>query len=433
MRTVNVVLVATFMLTAGAGCAWGQDDREVQVFDAIGASSPSSDMFQIRVIDMATGAHKPYMSVPFPSGFSHVLAASTLPGNRLLFSIFKDTSTGLRALIVDPLAGSVTDVVPGAPLNARHCEAIEWSPRHNALLVSYGNFGSSATTSIALMEESGAVRTTAAASPSQADLDYVACDATRDIFIDPNRAATNRVVQLATPFPTPMFSDFASPPIVSASGDLAIHPSSGRIYVVYGAARNRLAELVGDSYVLGPIFADGFSTYAFAIVPLPPRIQVQPRADTITCEGGTAVLTLESTGGSPSYLWRKLVGGVWTSLVDGPTGTGSSISGATTPSVSISNFDHADEGEYSCILFDSAAPAGVESASSSVRVCLANVNCDGEVDILDFLDFMDAFGLCDARPAPCAGSSGFDADLNGDTVIDILDFLDFLDAFGQGC
>lgn len=25
------------------------------------------------------------------------------------------------------------------------------------------------------------------------------------------------------------------------------------------------------------------------------------------------------------------------------------------------------------------------------------------------------------------------ADLNGDTITDILDFLDFIDAFGQGC
>ncbi|MBX3362343.1 MAG: hypothetical protein KF912_12180 [Phycisphaeraceae bacterium] len=433
MRKANCILCAASVLVAAASCAWAEGDRGVQVFDAIGTTDPSGGMFQIRIIDMATGTHKPYMSVPFPSGFSYVLAASTLPGNRLAFSFFKDNSTPLRAMVVDPLTGSVTDIVAGAPLNARFCEAFEWSPRHNAILVSYGNLGSFGTTSIALMDETGTVLATAASSPSQPDLDYVACDATRDIFIDLNRGTTNRVVQLATPFPAPTFSNLATPPSLTEYGDVAFHPGSGRIYFIYGTAQNRLAELVGNTYVLGPIFADGFNTNAFAIVTLPPRIQVQPRADTITCKGGTATLTLESTGGSPSHLWRKRVGGVWMPLADGPTGTGSIISGATTPSVSISNFGDGDEGEYSCILFDTAAPAGVESALSYVRACIANVNCDGEVDILDFLDFMDAFGSCDGQPSPCAGSGGFDADLNGDTIIDIIDFLDFMDAFGSGC
>ncbi|QYK48031.1 MAG: hypothetical protein KF838_14725 [Phycisphaeraceae bacterium] len=433
MRKANHILGAASMLVAIAGCAWAEGDRGVQLFDTIGASDPSGGMFQIRIIDMATGTHKPYMSVPFPAGFSYVRSATTLPGNRLAFSIFKDSSTPLRAMIVDPLTGSVTDIVAGAPLNARYCEAFEWSPRHNAIIVSYANLGNFGTTSIALMDETGTVLATAASSPSQADLDFVACDATRDIFFDPNRTSTNRVVQLATPFPAPTFSNFASPPSLAQFGDAAIHPDNGRIYMIHGASLNRIAELVGNTYVLGPIFAGGFSTTALAIVTLPPRIQVQPLADTITCKGGTATLTLESTGGSPSHLWRKRVGGVWMPLADGPTGTGSIISGANMPSVSISNFGDADEGEYSCILFDTAAPAGVESALSYVRACIANVNCDGEVDILDFLDFMDAFGSCDGQPSPCAGSGGFDADLNGDTIIDIIDFLDFMDAFGSGC
>lgn len=65
--------------------------------------------------------------------------------------------------------------------------------------------------------------------------------------------------------------------------------------------------------------------------------------------------------------------------------------------------------------------------------CDADVNGDTEVDVLDFLDFIDAFGTCENQPAPCAGSGGVDADYNGDTFVDILDFLDFFDAFGSGC
>jgi len=63
--------------------------------------------------------------------------------------------------------------------------------------------------------------------------------------------------------------------------------------------------------------------------------------------------------------------------------------------------------------------------------CGADYNEDTEVDILDFLDFIDDFSICEQQPAPC-GNFG-NPDLNGDTLIDILDFLDFMDAFGNGC
>lgn len=63
--------------------------------------------------------------------------------------------------------------------------------------------------------------------------------------------------------------------------------------------------------------------------------------------------------------------------------------------------------------------------------CIADFNEDTEVDILDFLDFFDAFGPCENAPAPCP-SVDVNADVNGDTLVDILDFLDFFDAFGQG-
>ncbi len=65
--------------------------------------------------------------------------------------------------------------------------------------------------------------------------------------------------------------------------------------------------------------------------------------------------------------------------------------------------------------------------------CPADVNADTLADILDFLDYLDAFSACENLSAPCAGPGGIPADFNGDTLIDILDLLDFLDAFGQAC
>lgn len=64
--------------------------------------------------------------------------------------------------------------------------------------------------------------------------------------------------------------------------------------------------------------------------------------------------------------------------------------------------------------------------------CPGDMNGDTSIDVLDFLDFIDAFGQCEQQPGPCvpAGST-IDADFNGDTSVDVLDFLDFIDAFGQ--
>ena len=77
--------------------------------------------------------------------------------------------------------------------------------------------------------------------------------------------------------------------------------------------------------------------------------------------------------------------------------------------------------------------AGWQSVIGSfVVTCAANVNGDLALDVLDFLDFMDAFGTCTNQPAPC-GSGGVSGDFNGDTFVDVLDFLDFIDAFGTGC
>lgn len=64
--------------------------------------------------------------------------------------------------------------------------------------------------------------------------------------------------------------------------------------------------------------------------------------------------------------------------------------------------------------------------------CPADYNGSGDAgDILDFLDFIADFSACDGQPAPC-GQFG-NPDINGDGVIDILDLLDFLQAFDQGC
>lgn len=90
------------------------------------------------------------------------------------------------------------------------------------------------------------------------------------------------------------------------------------------------------------------------------------------------------------------------------------------------------------IVFNVSTPSGTSNDAIITIVypratpCIADVNLDCAVDVLDLLDYLDAFGSCQGSPAPC-GTQGFDADLNGDATIDILDLLDFLNVFSAGC
>jgi hypothetical protein len=60
-------------------------------------------------------------------------------------------------------------------------------------------------------------------------------------------------------------------------------------------------------------------------------------------------------------------------------------------------------------------------------LCVADLNADGSVDVLDLLMLLDSWGSCSkgALPGACHG------DLNRDEVVDVLDLLLLLDAWGE--
>lgn len=62
--------------------------------------------------------------------------------------------------------------------------------------------------------------------------------------------------------------------------------------------------------------------------------------------------------------------------------------------------------------------------------CEADLNCDGEADILDFLEYLQAFGACDGAEPGC---DVIRADFDQNGAIDIMDVMAFMDAFGSGC
>ena len=78
-------------------------------------------------------------------------------------------------------------------------------------------------------------------------------------------------------------------------------------------------------------------------------------------------------------------------------------------------------------------PFAVGAAIAIGPRCVADVNKDGDVSVLDFLDYIDAFGACEGLPGPCAGPTGIEADFDGIGTVEVLDLLAFLDAFGSGC
>ena len=79
-------------------------------------------------------------------------------------------------------------------------------------------------------------------------------------------------------------------------------------------------------------------------------------------------------------------------------------------------------------------PAVWQNATVTVHgFCPSDVNRDSELDILDFLDFIEAFAPCNGVRAPCYGVGGIGADYNRDGSVDVLDLLDFVDDVSSAC
>ncbi|MBN8598908.1 MAG: immunoglobulin domain-containing protein [Planctomycetes bacterium] len=122
-----------------------------------------------------------------------------------------------------------------------------------------------------------------------------------------------------------------------------------------------------------------------------------------------------------TYQWRK--GG--TPLTDGPTPSGSTISGSQTASLTIHNAHPEDAGSYDALISNTCGSATSDPATLSV--CTGDLNADGLVDDADFVLFLAGYNILDCAdptmPANCP------ADLNNDGVVDDADFVIFVPAY----
>lgn len=169
------------------------------------------------------------------------------------------------------------------------------------------------------------------------------------------------------------------------------------------------------------------STAAAFTVGAAPVIVSDPTPVT-ACTGATAQFTADVAGsGVIQYQWWK--DGV--QLADGPTGTGSVITGATTTLLVISNVSAADRGTYECTAFNDCGSDSSSSAVLTVTPCgelRGDMNCDGTVNNFDIDPFVLALSNIEAYEQAfpdCDRESH--GDVNDDGVFNNFDIDPFVE------
>lgn len=143
-------------------------------------------------------------------------------------------------------------------------------------------------------------------------------------------------------------------------------------------------------------------------------------------DSGTVVFSVAASGTDEiEYRWRRE--GI--ELFDGPTGTGSVISGSDTHALTISNVGPADDGAYDVQLTDGCGWSIVgDSAHLIVLDCLIHLDLDGdgEVGLGDLSILLSNIGATGDQSAPTG-------DINGDGVVDEDDLSLLLEFYGMVC
>jgi hypothetical protein len=123
---------------------------------------------------------------------------------------------------------------------------------------------------------------------------------------------------------------------------------------------------------------------------------------------------------SIAYQWFR-AGTPAVALSNGPTAAGAVISGATTPTLTISNIHASQNGAfYFCTATNSCGSRN--SANIRLALCIADFNCSGTVTVQDIFDFLAAYF-----------SGNTLADVNASGAVSVQDIFDFLEAYFEGC
>ncbi len=186
----------------------------------------------------------------------------------------------------------------------------------------------------------------------------------------------------------------------------ALHSFMGEVHAggEFGTVRNGLVESPGWARYL----ADGAVWIA-----------VHPQSATRPC-GTNFNPDVQAAAGyvGLSYQWRK--NGV--PLVNGPTGTGSTVVGATGNLV-VQDVGIADEGAYDCVVTNCGGSAVSNAATLTVTgCCYPDCNGSGSLTVADFTCFQAKFVAGDPY-----------ADCNQSGTLTVADFTCFQAKFVAGC
>ncbi|MBX3381443.1 MAG: immunoglobulin domain-containing protein [Phycisphaeraceae bacterium] len=151
---------------------------------------------------------------------------------------------------------------------------------------------------------------------------------------------------------------------------------------------------------------------------IPPRIVSGP-VNTSATPG--VAFSVDASPSNLAYEWKR----DGTLLVDGPTATGSLISGATTSQLLIQRAQPSDVGQYTVTVSTPCASATSEPAW--LRLCNGDFNSDLMVDDSDFGYFAANYDILDCTdPLMHQGCPG---DFNFDGLVDDADFTAFVVAY----
>lgn len=160
-----------------------------------------------------------------------------------------------------------------------------------------------------------------------------------------------------------------------------LDPASVVLKMAYDSPQHVADLILGDE--LGP-----FPPLQLEVGPapdlLPPYVIDQPRSILVSATD-SFTLGVEADGALPlAYQWRR----------DGQDLSDSSpnVSGAITPTLTVTDATSLDEGVYTCLVTNPVSFAVTQDAIVAVRQCLADTDGSGTLDFSDVLGFLAAFG-----------------------------------------
>ena len=179
-----------------------------------------------------------------------------------------------------------------------------------------------------------------------------------------------------------------------------------------------------------------------------PVVATQPVGGAVGI-GATKVLTFSVTPGgnnSITYQWWRYVPAfpIYVPLTNGALPGGALITGAQSATLTISNFQAQDAGQYYCMITGdcNSGPTNVVTLTAGIACSIADISGggpfgndpDGILDGSDFIAFINSFAAGDVNVDPRADIvGGGPLGLDPDGIIDGNDFIAFINAFAAGC